>query len=325
MIKTIMDSIREPDLPDGLDQVEERLREICCGDGRWTKLFSGTVTRGGKRLRPALVLLCASFRPAPRAGLTDVAAAVELIHAASLVHDDVIDHADTRRGRPTISSRWGAEPAVLYGDFLFARSFWLLSRHGYTEILNNMTKAISMMCEGEIEQSRSRYDCNIDERFYWSYIHKKTAYFLSACCLAGAAVCGLPSVYQKCLGAYGLNLGYAFQITDDLLDISGTTATLGKPAFHDLAEGVLTLPVIKLLQRPAYSTPVREIIAQRDFTKENLTFIHNALAECGIITEIQEKARSVIGRAKQFLTALPDTPHRSILIKFADYILHRSF
>ena len=130
-------------------------------------------------MRPALVLLCGSFGSAARSLLTDVACAAELIHAASLIHDDVIDHAAFRRGMPTISSRWGNHRAVLYGDFLFARAFYLLTKHGMATVLNNMTRAISLMCEGEIIQSNLLYDCSLTEAQYFSYIYKNSLFHSS--------------------------------------------------------------------------------------------------------------------------------------------------
>ncbi len=308
-----------------LKQVEARLREFCRGEDRWTPIFSSSVTDGGKRLRPSLVILCGSFLPAPKAELIDVATSVELIHAASLVHDDVVDRSSNRRGNLTISARWGEQQAVLYGDFLFARSFSLLTGHGHSEILGVLTKAISLMCEGEIEQFARRYDCNVTEAEYMSYIHKKTAFFLSACCLAGAEVCGLPHVHKKMLAAFGMQLGYAFQITDDLLDYCGLPHETGKPILHDLREGYLTLPIIKLLQQPQHKGRVTEIICAKDFSEENLAYIQNTLKTSGILGEIQLKARTAIARAKQNVNKLPAKPQKVILSRLADYICQRSF
>lgn len=308
----------------GLKQVEARLKELSQGDDTWTPQFSAAVTRGGKRLRPALVLLCGTFYPAQQSELIDTAAAVELIHTASLVHDDVIDHASTRRGQPTVSARWGDRQAVLYGDFLFARSFSLLTKHGLTGTLGNMTRAISMMCEGEIEQSALLYNCSVTEADYLAYIHKKTAYFLSACCLAGAEACNMPANERKALAAFGLQLGYAFQVTDDLLDITGHAGTMGKPVMHDLKEGNLTLPVIKLLRDSRYGFQVKKVIEERAFSADNLLFLRSAMDDCGIVEETRERARSLLSRAKQNLEKLPLKPPRQILSRLADYVGRRT-
>lgn len=309
----------------GLKQVEARLRELSYGNDSLTPQFAAAVTHGGKRLRPALVLLCGSFNSAPQYELVDVAAAAELIHTASLIHDDVIDHADTRRGRPTVSAQWGEQQAVLYGDFLFARSFSLLTQHGHVTILENMTRAISLMCEGEIEQSALLYNCHVSEADYLAYIHKKTAYFISACCLAGAEVCGMAREQKKALAAFGLQLGYAFQIADDLLDLTGHPEATGKPVLQDLKEGYLTLPVIKLLNHHRYGLRVRQIIADRAFHHENLDFILGSLRTSGILDETHERARTLIVRAKQKLEKLPLKPQRGILSRLADYVVKRSY
>lgn len=308
----------------GLKQVEKRLCELSHSGDQYTLQYSKPVTAGGKRLRPALVLLCGSFGSAARSLLTDVACAAELIHAASLIHDDVIDHAAFRRGMPTISSRWGNHRAVLYGDFLFARAFYLLTKHGMATVLNNMTRAISLMCEGEIIQSNLLYDCSLTEAQYFSYIYKKTAYFIAACCLSGAQAGGLSPQHAELLANFGLRIGFAFQLTDDLLDFQGDEKSLGKQPLQDLREGYLTWPVIKLLKSPDYGDKTRQIIEKRHFTPENTSFICQALNDSGIIRETREQARRLIVRAKNVLKPLPARPARFILARIADFIVQRS-
>ncbi|HZK25667.1 MAG TPA: polyprenyl synthetase family protein [Oscillospiraceae bacterium] len=307
-----------------LKLVEARLQELSRGTDLWTPQFSAAVTTGGKRLRPALVLLCGSFYPVGQSKLVDAATAAELIHTASLVHDDIIDHASLRRGRPTISATWGTQQAVLYGDFLFARAFSILTEHGLASILGKMTRAISLMCEGEIEQSSRLFNCQLQEDDYFDYIYKKTAYFLSACCAAGAEVCGLPQEFSQCLATFGLQLGQAFQLIDDLLDITSDSKTTGKPVLQDLREGYLTLPLIKLVQHPDYGWRAQQIIAEKRFVPENLDFICQSLHDSGIIKETYEKARALILQAKENLTQLPLKPARVLLARLADYVVSRS-
>ena len=307
----------------GLEEVEKRLQELSTGFDDYTPLFAKVVTGGGKRLRPALVLLCGSFTSAPPAVLVDVACAVELIHAASLVHDDVIDHAQLRRGLPTVSAQGGDHQAVLYGDFLFARAFSLLTKPQTAQILESMTKAISLMCEGEIEMANLLYNCDFTEADYYDYIYKKTAFFLSACCLAGTQAGKASQTVCNALAAFGLHLGYAFQLKDDLLDFTGKAEITGKPALQDLREGYLTLPVIKLLQHPLYSTYTKKIITDRNFTVQNLRFIRQSLDESGIVTELENDVRNFTAKAKQYLNLLPKKPGRIILARLADYIAQR--
>lgn len=309
----------------GLQQVEVRLQELSRSTDRWTPQFSAAVTAGGKRLRPALVLLCGSFYPTVQQRLVDVAVAAELIHTASLVHDDIIDHAALRRGKPTISATWGTQQAVLYGDFLFARAFSLLTEHGLASVLGKMTRAISLMCEGEIEQANQLFNCQLQETDYFDYIYKKTAYFLSACCAAGAEVSGMPQELEQYLAAYGLQLGQAFQLIDDLLDITGNSKTTGKPVLQDLREGYLTLPLIKLVQHPDYGLRTRKIIEEKQFAPQNIDFICQSLEVSGIIQETYEKARTLTIQAKENLRHLPLKPPRLILTRLADYVVRRSF
>jgi len=308
----------------GLAQVEVRLKELSQGNDRLTSQFSAAVTDGGKRLRPALVLLCGAFYRAKQDQLIDLATAVELIHTASLVHDDIVDHAATRRGKPTLSASWGEHRAVLYGDFLFARAFSLLSKHGLTGTLGNLTEAISLMCEGEIEQSALLFNCDVTEADYFSYIHKKTAYFLSACCLAGTEASGMPTAEKRLLAGFGLQLGYAFQLTDDLLDISGNAAGIGKPVMQDLKEGYLTLPLIKLLRDRQHGCTVKRFITEKDFSVANLQYIRGALEQCGILAETNRKAGLLLERAKQNLKKLPFKPPRLLLTRLADYVARRT-
>lgn len=306
---------------DEIEQVERRLEELCRSDDRWTPLFADSIIAGGKRLRPALVVLGGSFLPARSGELVDVAVAVELIHTASLIHDDVIDRAALRRSRPTVAARWGEQQAVLYGDFLFARAFSLLARPGRTNILDHLSQAISLMCEGEIEQYARRYDCQLTEAEYMLYIHKKTAFFLGACCQAGGQVCGLPAVQCRLLADFGLQLGYAFQMRDDLLDFCGTPAVTGKPVFQDLTEGYLTLPVIWLLRHPDHGPVLRSIIERREFGMESFALIRDGLETSGILEKIREKSRTIIHRAKRKLMLLPDRPPRAVLARLADRML----
>jgi len=308
----------------GLAQVEARLKEFSQGNDGLTAQFSAAVTSGGKRLRPALVMLCGAFYCSKQDQLVDIATAVELIHTASLVHDDVVDHAATRRGKPTLSARWGEHQAVLYGDFLFARAFSLLTKHALNGTLGNMTQAISLMCEGEIEQSALLFNCDVTEADYFSYIHKKTAYFLSACCLAGAEACGMPAAEKRLLAGFGLQLGYAFQLTDDLLDISGNAAGIGKPVMQDLKEGYLTLPLIKLLRDRQHGCTVRRLIMEKDFSAANLQYIRRALDQCGILAETTAKACLLLDMAKENLEKLPLKPPRLLLTRLADCVARRT-
>ena len=208
------------------------------------------VRSGGKRLRPALYLLAAkSCGGFDENKATPLAAAIELIHMASLVHDDVIDQAQTRRGTVTANAKWGNQVAVLTGDHMFAQAFALVSNKGYSEDVGERLAALVQgLCAGEILQDSALYtaDHNLEE--YERRIAMKTADFLAICCELGGMVGGAPTEVCEGLKAYGKAIGMAFQITDDLLDVMGDEERIGKPAGNDIRQGVVTLPVICALE-----------------------------------------------------------------------------
>jgi heptaprenyl diphosphate synthase len=236
-----------------LQAVEDRLQEMASDQAGALGVYAGHVIRaGGKRLRPLLVILCSGINDPACQPLIDIAAAAELIHTASLIHDDILDRAATRRGVPTLNRLQGNHTAVLAGDLLFATAFGLLARGHCPGALAVMTDAIRDMCRAEIEQKEALFQFSVTESMYLSRIEKKTASLLAACCSAGALAGGLSPEAVASLAAYGRNLGLCFQITDDLLDFTGDSSALGKPAGSDLAQGILTLPVIYLLNNTAF-------------------------------------------------------------------------
>ena len=207
------------------------------------------VQSGGKRLRPALFLLAA--RGGKNFDLNralPLAAALELIHTASLVHDDVIDEADLRRGVPTANAKWGRRMAVLTGDYIFAAAFRLVSEGDYDNFVSHrLAELVAGLTEGEINESREAYSGNADIDDYLLRIKQKTAEFLAICCELGGAIGGMGKDDTAQLAAYGYNIGMAFQIIDDVLDIDESAVQIGKPVGNDIRQGVLTLPVIRAL------------------------------------------------------------------------------
>jgi heptaprenyl diphosphate synthase len=199
---------------------------------------------GGKRIRPALVLLAARFGKYDLARLTPAAMAVELTHNATLVHDDVIDQSALRRGRPTVVAKLGGEPAIVIGDYYFAKAYELASRTGSAEVVAILARAVMRICDGEVRQQsiRYRYSTDIDE--YLARIAAKTAVLLGACCEIGALLAGVKDHERLALLSYGQFLGVAFQIADDVLDYTGSEGEVGKTLGHDIAEGFATLPLM---------------------------------------------------------------------------------
>ncbi|WP_405741297.1 polyprenyl synthetase family protein, partial [Anaerovibrio slackiae] len=228
------------------------------------------VTSGGKRLRPALCLLSA------RGGgdfdlerTLPLAVALELIHTASLVHDDVIDSAATRRGSATANAKWGNQISILAGDYLFAKAFALVAESNYSKRVDRqLARLICDLSSGELIQNREIYhaSCDVDE--YFERIAKKTANFIAIACQLGGDVAKLPESYIQALYDFGYNVGMAFQLTDDLLDLTSDAKTLGKPAGNDILQGIVTLPAIRALEMSPDRDELRQIVTDRNMTPE---------------------------------------------------------
>lgn len=277
----------------------------------------------GKRLRPILLLLSAGFRPANDYLLIKAAAAVELIHTASLIHDDIIDESSERRGRVTLNTGWGNSSAVLAGDFFFARAFELLALCGDFELNKLLTRAVSTMCEGEIEQRNCSYNFQLTEEQYLRNIYRKTAALMEACCGSGARLSKLEDGALQQLEAYGRNLGLAFQIIDDVLDITGDPSATGKPLGNDLREGIITLPLIYILQDPQWGTYLKEIIFEGDFSPASLEFFQQPACIEGPVAKAVEKAASYAREARECLRDFENNTSKTILEDITGYVLQR--
>lgn len=325
-ITDLLDEIRS-DYP-VMDSVEQRLRDVLASQSVFMQEISEYLLAGkGKRVRPTLVVLSASLGAADSRELVDVASAIELVHLASLIHDDIIDDSGVRRGKPTIDRLWGNLVAVLAGDFVFASAFGLLaSRQAYA--LSVLADAVKTMCEGEIEQSLSAESSDPDEGAYLSSIGKKTASLMGACCQIGAHLAGAPSEQVAAMKEYGLNLGYAFQIVDDLLDIWGSEGKTGKPVGLDLRRGLSTLPVIRLAARGESGRTALEMIRQMSSGGRNdasvTRLVQGAMMETGILGESLDQARAYAGRAVERLGSLPmPARERSYLVRLASAVVNQ--
>ncbi len=228
-----------------LATIEEELRrEIDRDPPEVARPMADLFQAGGKRIRPALVLLSAMCGSYELDRLIPAAVAVEFTHAATLVHDDVIDRSATRRGRPTVAAALGDEPAIVIGDFYFAKAYEHAARTHLPQVVDILARTVMSICAGEVRQQaiRYRYGTNVEE--YMQRIEAKTAKLLAACCEIGALLGGLANPDRAALSAYGRSLGLAFQIADDVLDYTGAEGEVGKPIGHDIAEGFATLPLM---------------------------------------------------------------------------------
>lgn len=311
-----------------LKHVDEALsRELFSSVKTVAAVASHVLEAGGKRLRPALVLLSAHAcgGECDYEKLINIAAVAEMVHMATLVHDDVIDDADSRRGRVTANARWGNQISVLTGDYMVARAFSMLSRYADTRMWQVLSQATVSMTEGEISQLESRGNTDALITYYLSIIHDKTAVFISSCCQVGAMITGSDRSIEESLTQYGTNLGMAFQITDDLLDLIGDPKVIGKPVGGDIREGKITLPLILALERcnPTERASVERIIHSLNATPEEVEYLKGLAIQTGALEGARLEAKKFVDQAIENLSSLPQTEAREALISLAEYILNR--
>jgi octaprenyl-diphosphate synthase len=275
----------------------------------------------GKRLRPALVLLSGTFGHYRLDLLVPLAASVELLHTATLVHDDVIDSADTRRGHPTVNSLYHNSTCVMLGDYLFAHAAELVARTGNVRVIRLFAHTLMVMARGEIHQDMSAYDSRQDVQAYLHRIAGKTASLFATACEGGAIVADEPEEWVGALRDYGYNLGMAFQIVDDILDFTGDEAEMGKPVGSDLMQGTLTLPSLLLMQRYPADNPVQRFFRER--SQDHLRQAVLMVRESDIPAQSYAMAGQFCRRAWEALAPLPDTEARRTLQELARYILER--
>jgi len=269
---------------------------------------------GGKRIRPALVLLAAKCGRYDLERLRRAAMAVELTHAATLVHDDVIDRARTRRGRPTVAAALGDEPAIVIGDYYFAKAYEHAARTGAAEVVDILARTVMNICAGEVRQQAIRYRYSTDVGEYMRRIEAKTADLLAACCDIGALLAGLDVERRAALRAYGRSLGLAFQIADDVLDYTATEGEVGKPIGHDIAEGFATLPLMLTSIRLQDDRKLSDVEARRI-----VDHVRDSDGPRRALDEAREHARN----AKEHVRAVGDDVTTSTLAAIADYVVSR--
>jgi octaprenyl-diphosphate synthase len=282
-------------------------------------------TSGGKRVRPAVLLMAARLcgYTGPRAILN--AAVVEFIHTATLVHDDIIDNAELRRGRKAVHSRWGADVTVLAGDFLYIKSMALALTQDTLDVVRLLCDVTLRMIEGELYQLTMNGVVDISEDEHFDIIRRKTAFLFGGCAQIGAVLGDAGEERQLALREYGFNLGILFQLVDDLLDFTGESTALGKPIGGDLREGKITLPIIHLLRHggPEANTLIRDVVKDRHVTPDAWSRIAALLREHRSIEYAYDRAVEFGESAKRHLRLFPDRQEREALMGLADYVLMR--
>jgi octaprenyl-diphosphate synthase len=282
-------------------------------------------TSGGKRIRPAVLLMAARLSGYKGDRAVLYAAVIEFIHTATLVHDDIIDDSELRRGRLAVHSRWGNDVTVLLGDYLYIKSMAMALTHDTLDIVRLLCDVTLRMIEGEIYQLTKNGDADITEDEHFDIIRRKTAYLFGGSAQIGGMLGTVTPEQQEALREYAFNLGIAFQVVDDLLDFTGDAAALGKPIGADLREGKMTLPLIHLLaQRHAPGERiVRNIIATRTVDEQEWNDLLQMLSEHRSIDYAFRRAEEYAARARKPLSAFPPSSERDALHALGDYVVSR--
>ena len=303
-------------------EVKNTLRSISQTDMPWlSEQLSYIVKETGKGIRPALTLLSGKLYHYDLTYLLPMAVSVELMHTATLVHDDAIDKASTRRGQSTINSIWGDEIAILMGDYLFARAGEFVSDTQTPRVIKLFSQTLGTISSGEISQFRGAFIINHDREHYLHRIYGKTASLFSLSTQSGAILSQAPEESIAIMKEYGDNLGIAFQIVDDILDFTSTETTLGKPVGSDLLQGTLTLPAIMLVERYPDDNPVKKHFQTRE--KKYVSRAIDMVLNSSIIDDCYEIAREYSQASCNNLHLLPETESREALHGLCEYVVKR--
>jgi octaprenyl-diphosphate synthase len=309
---------------DDMRRVEKHLDEIFHNEN----LLVQSVARhllgsGGKRLRPLFLLMSARMAGYGGSDHIPLAGVVEIIHTASLLHDDVVDEADLRRGSPTANSIWGNATVVLVGDYLYSNALKYAVTFSNLKIIKSLSSAITCMTDGELLQLQRTSDITITESEYVRIASGKTGALFSEACRIGGILCGVSDEQEEALAAYGMNVGIAFQMMDDILDYSADEGELGKKLGKDLEEGKITLPLICLLRAvsPEEREEIRQIVESP--SDDGLGRISTLIRHYEAINESLKRAQAVVEEAKARLMAFPESEDRAMMMGIADYALYR--
>jgi len=309
-----------------LDEVEEQLHLLCESPNKLiSEISSYLFQNSGKRIRPALLLLCSKLLGYKGKEDIFMSALVETIHAASLIHDDIIDNSEMRRGRESIHSRWGPNVTVLLGDYLYIKALGQSLQSKHRQITEILTSISAKMIEGELNEYCWSGNLELAEEDYLDIINKKTASLFSAACQIGGLLGNASKREQDCLVDYGTSLGISFQIIDDLLDFTGDEEALGKPILSDLSEGRITLPLIFTMNNDGSSNQKRicELLRDDHLTRDSKDEILKIIKSNGALDYTYKKAEEFSSRSKELILQFPESIHREALILMPEFILTR--
>lgn len=280
---------------------------------------------GGKRLRPILVLLVARMLGNGADSAIRMAAVVEMIHCATLIHDDVIDDAKTRRGRPSANVLWGNQRSVLAGDWLYMQAFNVALKERNFQILDLLINLTQLMVEGELLQLERTGQLDITEADYMELVHRKTASLFSTCARLGAMVSHAGELTETRLGEFAWNLGMAFQLVDDILDFTSNEATLGKPVGSDLREGKLTLPVIYAMERASAQERqlIETVVRDGGYQRVSLAEVIDLIERHGGLQRARERAQAFADKAREAILQFPESPFQKALQHVTEIVTQR--
>lgn len=314
-----------PEIQSSLDKVEELM--LSQADNYHPELkaaLSVILSSGGKRIRPTIILLIGSMLKARKELLIPLATAIELLHTATLVHDDLIDSSLLRRGVPTLNSKWSPAATVLTGDFVFASAARMATQTNSLKVMELFSRTLMTIVNGEINQLFSSR-CVIDVDDYFNRIYAKTASLFETSAYSAALISDVDSHQADLLRKFGYELGMAFQIVDDILDYVGNPSTVGKPVGGDLRQGLITLPLIYFIDQHPDSPTIQPLIVGKCIqNEEEVQNLVENVASSEALIKAQKEANKFAGRAKNHLAKFPASPERTALIEIANYIVDRN-
>ncbi|GGC99569.1 heptaprenyl diphosphate synthase component II [Pontibacillus salipaludis] len=311
-----------PYLKQDIDKIEKTLNTTIQADHSILREASTQLLQaGGKRIRPVFVLLAAKFGNYDIERIKHVAVALELIHMASLVHDDVIDDAELRRGEQTIKAKWDNRVAMYSGDYIFARAIESLSNLENVKAHQILSKTIVEVCVGEIEQIKDKFNWEQNLRTYLRRIKRKTALLIAVSCRLGAVAAGANERVEMALFKYGYYVGMSYQVIDDVLDFTATEKELGKPAGSDLMQGNITIPVLYAInQDDTFKQELKDLFQKQEVTKDDMAWVIAKIKGSGAIERSLALSEQYLEKAYEALEVLPDQKEKQTFMKIAKYI-----
>ncbi len=312
-----------------IDRIEEELSKYMDSYVEWiVKIGNYILSSGGKRLRPALVLAFSKLLKGENEDRDyPIAVAMEYLHTASLLHDDVVDGAETRRGKTSANRVFGNDTTVLTGDYMYANALYLFSVYGDMDMIKNVSDAVKRMAEGQLLELKKIGDIDITFDEYFKILEGKTAVLFASCCYVGTALGNGTKEQKESAYKYGMNIGLAFQLIDDLLDYIADEKKLGKPVCNDLREGKITYPLLSVLNdlSPEEKEFVKKVIRDINPDKEHIEVVKNMVKEKGGFDKTLNKAKTLVEEAIKELDIFPKNEYFEQLEKLAKYIVEREF